>query len=154
MEDRQDDLGGPGLDDLVCFEVYALSHAFTEIYRPILAPLGLTYPQYLAMRILWRGGGGTVGEIGRALGLTSSTLTPLLKRLEAAGLVQRRRDPEDERRVLVDLTETGRAMAPEADRIRACVSAATGFDEDRLMRLQRELRATRRALQGRDAEPD
>ncbi|MBN9268669.1 MAG: MarR family transcriptional regulator, partial [Mesorhizobium sp.] len=90
----------PRLDQQLCFALYSASGLMTKLYRPLLDPLGLTYPQYLAMLALWERAPSTVGELGEALGLDSATLTPLLKRMEAGGLVTRRRDPEDERRVL------------------------------------------------------
>src|SRR3954463_16375045 len=87
------------LDNQLCFAVYAAAHAFNATYKPLLEPLGLTYPQYLAMLVLWEEDGVTVSAIGSRLGLDSGTLTPLLKRLEAAGLVSRLRDAADERQV-------------------------------------------------------
>lgn len=99
------------LDAQLCFPVYAASRALTRAYGPLLEPHGLTYPQYLTLLALWSGPDGqTVGELGRRLRLDSGTLTPLLKRLEGAGLVSRRRDPDDERRVVVTLTEAGDAL--------------------------------------------
>lgn len=102
------------LDRQLCFALYSASSRFTRLYRPLLEPLGLTYPQYLAMLVLWERAPRTVGEVGDALGLDSATLTPLLKRLEQAGHVQRRRDPADERRVLVTLTPEGAALRTQA----------------------------------------
>src|SRR3989442_3417550 len=99
---------GLGLDDQLCFALYAASRAVTAAYRPLLAELDLTYPQYLVMLVLWERGSGTVKELGDALELDYGTLSPLLKRLEAAGLVHRERRPEDERSVRVALT-AGRA---------------------------------------------
>ncbi|QYG95548.1 winged helix-turn-helix transcriptional regulator [Iamia sp. SCSIO 61187] len=99
------------LDLQLCFPLYAASRALTRAYGPLLEPAGVTYPQYLALLALWSGPGSqTVGELGRRLRLDSGTLTPLLKRLEGAGLVTRRRDPDDERRVVVALTEAGDAL--------------------------------------------
>jgi DNA-binding transcriptional ArsR family regulator len=87
------------LDNQLCFALYSTSLMMTKTYKPLLQALGLTYPQYLAMLVLWEKSPRTVGELGEALDLDSSTLTPLLKRLKAGGLVERRRDPDDERRV-------------------------------------------------------
>ncbi len=99
------------LDLQLCFPLYAASRAMTRAYAPLLEPAGLTYPQYLALLALWSGPDGqTVGELGRRLRLDTGTLTPLLKRLEAAGLVTRERDPADERRVVVTLTPAGDAL--------------------------------------------
>ena len=102
------------LDNQLCFALYGAANRMTRLYRPMLDALGLTYPQYLAMLVLWEASPRTVGALGDALDLDSSTLTPLLKRLEAGGLVERRRDPEDERRVIVALTDKGRALRDHA----------------------------------------
>jgi DNA-binding MarR family transcriptional regulator len=102
------------LDRQLCFALYGAANRVTRLYRPMLDALGLTYPQYLAMLVLWETSPRTVGALGEALDLESSTLTPLLKRLEAQGLVDRARDPEDERRVIVTLTEAGAALREKA----------------------------------------
>lgn len=102
------------LDNQLCFALYGAANRMTRLYRPMLDALGLTYPQYLAMLVLWEASPRTVGALGEALDLDSSTLTPLLKRLEAGGLVTRDRDPEDERRVIVSLTDQGRALRDQA----------------------------------------
>ena len=109
----------PGADDLrlerqLCFALYSAANLTTRLYRPLLEPLGITYPQYLAMMALWERAPRSVGALGEALGLDSGTLTPLLKRLEAGGHVTRTRDAADERRVLVDLTPAGRALRERA----------------------------------------
>src|SRR5215218_5970457 len=98
----------------LCFSVYSTAHAFNRFYKPILEPLGLTYPQYLVMLVLWDQDGRTVKEIGQHLQLDSGTLTPVLKRLQALGYVQRSRDLPDERQVRVTLTERGRAIHEQA----------------------------------------
>lgn len=136
-----------GHEDMLCFDVYAANLAFGRLYKPLLDPLGLTYPQYLVLMTLWAEDGQSVGQIGGALGLDSSTLTPLIKRLEAMGLVTRRRDPEDERRVLVTLTETGQTLRQRAADIPACVGRATGLTPEQIARLRQSLRDLRRALQ-------
>ena len=92
------------LDNQVCFSLYSASLAMTKLYKPLLDPLGLTYPQYLVMLVLWETDDVSVSTLGERLSLDSGTLTPLLKRLEAAGLVKRARSAEDERRVQVSLT--------------------------------------------------
>jgi len=98
------------LDHQLCFALYSASLAMTKAYKPLLAPLGLTYPQYLVMLVLWEGDGVTVSHVGERLSLDSGTLTPLLKRLQALGLLQRLRDAADERRVLLQLTPAGREL--------------------------------------------
>lgn len=102
------------LDRQVCFPLYAATNLLTRMYGPVLADLGLTYPQYLVLLVLWEQAPQTVGSLGARLYLDSGTLTPLLKRMEAAGLVTRQRDPLDERRVLIDLTPDGRALRQRA----------------------------------------
>jgi DNA-binding MarR family transcriptional regulator len=102
------------LDRQLCFALYGAANRVTRLYRPLLDALGLTYPQYLAMLVLWEDSPRTVGALGEALDLESSTLTPLLKRLEAQGLIARARDPEDERRVIVTLTPAGAALRDRA----------------------------------------
>lgn len=102
------------LDNQLCFALYGAANRMTRLYRPMLDALGLTYPQYLAMLVLWEASPRTVGALGEALDLDSNTLTPLLKRLETSGLVTRDRDPEDERRVIVALTDKGRALRDQA----------------------------------------
>lgn len=98
------------LDRQLCFPLYAASNILTRAYRPLLDELGLTYPQYLVLLVLWERAPRVVGEIGAQLFLDTGTLTPLLKRMEAAGLVSRQRDPEDERRVIVSLTAKGSSL--------------------------------------------
>ncbi len=111
------------LDQHICFALYSASAMVTRLYRPLLEPLNLTYPQYLAMLVLWEKSPRTVGELGEALRLDSATLTPLIKRLEAAGYVTRRRDTADERRVLIAPTPEGDALrerAADVPRSMAC----------------------------------
>jgi DNA-binding MarR family transcriptional regulator len=102
------------LDRQVCFPLYAASNLLTRLYRPVLAKLGLTYPQYLVMLILWETTPLGMAELGARLHLDSGTLTPMLKRLEAGGFITRVRDRKDERRVLIDLTATGLALRERA----------------------------------------
>lgn len=102
------------LDNQLCFLFHRISRELTAAYRPLLADLGLTYPQYLVMLVLWEDDGLGVGEIGERLALDSGTLSPLLRRMESAGLLRRLRDAADERRVTVHLTETGRSMQDRA----------------------------------------
>jgi DNA-binding MarR family transcriptional regulator len=105
------------LDVQLCFALYRATNLVTRLYRPMLEPLGITYSQYLAMIALWEDAPQSVGALGKRLNLDSGTLTPLFKRLEKLGLVSRQRDPVDERRVLVDLTDAGRAMRARAAHI-------------------------------------
>lgn len=137
----------PSLDDFLCFAIYATSHAFTRVYKPLLDPLGLTYPQYLVMVALWERDDQTVGSIGDKLSLESSTLTPLLKRLETANYLRRSRDPDDERQVRVQLSDAGRALRERANAIPNCILAASGMSLGQLQRLQSETMALCRALQ-------
>jgi len=131
------------LDHQLCFALYSSSLAMTKLYKPLLEPLGLTYPQYLAMLVLWEGDGITVSQLGDRLQLDSGTLTPLLKRLEAAGLVQRLRDSADERRVLLQLTRDGRALKRKAQAVPAAVACAAGCDLDDLVSLTTRLKSLR-----------
>lgn len=137
----------PPLDHFLCFAIYAAGHAFNRVYKPLLDAIGLTYPQYLVMVALWEQDDQTVGALGGRLSLESSTLTPLLKRLEAMGHVSRARDTRDERVVRVRLTPQGRALKEEAKRIPGCILAATGLDIADLARLQREIGALRSRLE-------
>lgn len=136
----------PGLEDLVCFAVYSAGHAFNRVYKPLLDELGLTYPQYLVMVSLWAKDDQTVGELGEPLFLESSTLTPLLKRLEAAGHLTRSRDPSDERHVRIRLTNQGRALHRKAREIPRCILEATGLSPTDLRRLHRQITALRQNL--------
>lgn len=117
----------PKLDDQLCFALYSAGLALTKAYRPILETLDLTYPQYLAMMVLWESDDIPVNALGARLRLDSGTLTPLLKRLEGRGLVLRRRDPADERRVRVVLTEAGRALGSRAAEIPRAIGTAAGL---------------------------
>ena len=140
----------------LCFAVYATAHAFNRFYKPLLEPLGLTYPQYLVMLVLWEQDGLTVKEIGQQLHLDSGTLSPLLKRLQAMGYVQRSRDLPDERQVRVALTERGRKIRAQAVLGRREVVCASGRTEEQIQALKRELDQLRDALLGQaeDAEDD
>ena len=123
------------LDHQLCFALYSSSLAMTKLYKPLLDPLGLTYPQYLVMLVLWEGDGIAVSELGQRLQLDSGTLTPLLKRLEASGLVQRKRDSADERRVLVHITPAGRALKARAMKVPPQVACAAACSLDELAAL-------------------
>jgi MarR family transcriptional regulator, organic hydroperoxide resistance regulator len=134
------------LDRQLCFALYSSSLAMTKLYKPLLEPLGLTYPQYLVMLVLWEGDGVAVSDLGARLTLDSGTLTPLLKRLEAAGLVQRRRDRADERRVLVSLTAAGQALKTRAAQVPPQVFCAAHCSLDELAALTRRLKVLRDEL--------
>jgi len=138
------------LGDFLCFTVYSASHAFNRVYKPLLDKLGLTYPQYLAMVLLWEGDGQTVGALGNKLFLESNTLTPLLKRLETLGYIKRTRDPEDERQVRVNLTEIGRALRARALSVPGCILDASGLSLKEARQLSAELTALRNALENYD----
>ena len=134
------------LGNQLCFAVYAADHAFTAAYKPLLDPLGLTYPQYLVLLVLWEEEGLSVKEIGQRLHLDSGTLTPVLKRLEKAGFVRRRRDAQDERQVRVELTDKGwdtRTKALEVPRAMIC---ALGQSEPELQELKRAVDQLQAAL--------
>ncbi|MFI9648764.1 MarR family winged helix-turn-helix transcriptional regulator [Streptomyces sp. NPDC052040] len=115
------------LEDQLCFALYAASRAVTSRYRPLLDELGLTYPQYLVMLVLWRQDGVTVRELGAALQLESSTLSPLLKRLEAGGLIRRERRADDERSVSLRLTGTGAELRDRARAVPVAIGEAMGL---------------------------
>ncbi|HJV62358.1 MAG TPA: MarR family transcriptional regulator [Albitalea sp.] len=135
------------LDHQLCFALYSSSLAMTKLYKPLLDPLGLTYPQYLAMLVLWEHDAITVSELGQRLQLDSGTLTPLLKRIEAAGLIQRQRDHADERRVLLHLTAAGRALKARAAKVPPQVACAAGCELDELAALTRRLKQLRDQVQ-------
>ena len=116
------------LDHQLCFALYSTSLAMTKAYKPLLDPLGLTYPQYLVMLVLWEGDGIAVSQLGDRLKLDSGTLTPLLKRLESGGLIQRLRDAADERRVLLQLTAAGRKLKARALAVPQAIACATACD--------------------------
>lgn len=137
------------LDHQVCFALYSASLAMTKLYKPLLDALGLTYPQYVALLALWERDGLTVSELGERLFLDSGTLTPLLKRLEAAGLVARQRDAQDERRVRITLTPEGRALRARAEDIPSCVMQSSQCDISELRALTRQLTTLRDRLAAR-----
>ncbi|MER6917311.1 MarR family transcriptional regulator [Streptomyces sp. NPDC000594] len=136
------------LDQQICFSLHAASRAFNGVYRTVLKDLGLTYPQYLAMLTLWEHGELPVKRIGELLRLDSGTLSPLLKRLEAAGLVERRRSPEDERSVTVRPTPAGAALRERALDVPRRIARATGLRAEDIHTLRAELDTLTRALDG------
>ena len=134
------------LDKQLCFALYSASLAMTKVYKPLLAPLGLTYPQYLVMLALWEDDGQSVSALGDKLALDSGTLTPLLKRLETQGRISRERDAQDERRVIVRLTPDGRRLKVEARRIPREIGQASGCELSEIMDLTRQLTTVRDSL--------
>jgi DNA-binding MarR family transcriptional regulator len=134
------------LDRQLCFALYSASLAMTRLYQPLLAPLGLTYPQYLVMLALWEQDGVTVSALGERVFLDSGTLTPLLKRMEQAGLLRRQRDTADERRVHIHLTAEAHALKQRAGAVPECVMQATACSIPQLVELTAELQSLRGQL--------
>jgi DNA-binding MarR family transcriptional regulator len=138
------------LDNQICFPLYAAANAIVRLYRPLLDALGLTYPQYLALLVLWEEDGRSVGELGKLLRLDSGTLTPLLKRLEAAGLVARQRDPADERRVVITLTAAGRKLKTRAREVPGKLLCEVPLPVGELVELRSRLNTLMAALENPD----
>lgn len=136
------------LGEFLCFAIYSAGHAFNRVYQPLLKELELTYPQFIAMVVLWGQDGQTVGELGEKLFLQSNTLTPMLKRLEALGYIKRSRDSADERQVRIHLTETGRKLHLQASDVVRSVRDATGLQDRQMKDLVRDVDALRRKLEG------
>jgi DNA-binding MarR family transcriptional regulator len=134
------------LDNQLCFALYSTSLAMTKLYKPLLEALGLTYPQYLVMLVLWERDGLMVSELGERLFLDSGTLTPLLKRLEASGLIARIRDVQDERRVHITLTQAGRALKAGAAQIPACILKASQCTLPDIVALTQQVQTLRKNL--------
>ncbi len=134
------------LDRQLCFSLYATSIAITRVYKPMLDRLGITYPQFLVLSALWEEDARTVGGIADRLSLESSTITPLVKRMEAAGLVARARDPADERQVRVTLTAAGLALQEECGCLGEALVAKSGMSMAALEALNREMAGLRAAL--------
>ena len=136
------------LDAKLCFDVYATNLAFARLYAPLLEPAGLTYPQFLVLSLLWDEGETSLADLSAAMDLKSSTMTPLLKRMAQAGLVERTRETTDERRVRITLTDAGSALRHTLADVPECVERATGLPDSELRALQRTLRILRRNLGG------
>ena len=134
------------LDNQLCFALYSTSLAMTRLYKPLLDALGVTYPQYLVLLVLWEQEDLSVSELGERLLLDSGTLTPLLKRLEAASLVRRQRAAKDERRVHITLTDAGRQLKARAAAIPGCILSAAQCPLPELLALTRQLQALRQRL--------
>jgi DNA-binding MarR family transcriptional regulator len=128
-----------GVDQLLCFALYSTGLAMDKVYRKLLRPLNLTYPQYLVMVVLWESDGVIVTELGERLFLDSATLTPLLKRLEVNGLVERRREADDERRVRISLTAKGRALKDKAPAIQQAIFRATQCSAEQVVGIKKQL---------------
>lgn len=137
---------GTGLESQLCFALYSANLAMNKVYRKLLAELDLTYPQYLVMLVLWERDGLTVSELGERLYLDSATLTPLLKRLEAAGMVLRQRSGRDERQVLISLTDASRSLEHKAKAVQAGVFCAADCTPERLQQIRRDLESLRTSL--------
>lgn len=136
------------LENQVCFALYTASRLLTQAYQPRLEPLGLTYPQYLALLVLWERDGLTVSELGGRLSLDSGTLSPLLKKLEARGWISRERKPEDERSVVLRLTPQGRELKRKAMPVPEEMACLTEMSGTRLAKLRQELEALSASLRG------
>jgi DNA-binding MarR family transcriptional regulator len=131
------------LDDQLCFSLYGASMAINRAYKPLLDALEITYPQYLVLSALWQVDGQSIGAIAERLGLDSSNVTPLVKRMEAAGLVSRLRNPADERQVVVSLTDAGRDMQARSTCLGQTLFAAAGLSVERLVQLNEDVQAFR-----------
>ncbi|RWO51569.1 MarR family transcriptional regulator [Mesorhizobium sp.] len=134
------------LDDQLCYAIYSAGIAIQRVYKPLLDDLGLTYPQYLVLNVLWREDKLTVGGIAERLALESSTLTPLLKRLEAAGLLRRTRNPANERQVVVALTDKGRELRSRAGCLADALLSSSGQSPAHLNQINRDVRELRDAI--------
>ncbi|MFC8527787.1 MarR family winged helix-turn-helix transcriptional regulator [Nocardia sp. NPDC057227] len=141
------------LDQQLCFALYSASRAVTRLYRPLLEALGLTYPQYLVMLVLWERGTVTVKELGKALDLDSGTLSPLLKRLEANGVVARVRSAADERSVLIAPTEAGAALREQAATVPERIACASGMDPRDLIGFRDQLKEMTRIVNETEVDP-
>ena len=142
------------LDNQLCFVLYACSRGLTRTYRPMLAELGITYPQYLVMLVLWEKDGVSVKALGERLFLDSGTLTPLLKRLENSGLVERRRSRTDERRVVIRLTAMGRDLKKKAYAVPETLLCRSGLTAEQFTGLKTQLEFLLEQIQSLDTESD
>ncbi|MCD8520796.1 MAG: MarR family transcriptional regulator [Saccharospirillaceae bacterium] len=136
------------LDKQLCFSLYATSLAMTQVYKPLLEPLGLTYPQYLVLLILWEQDGLGLKDIAARLGQKPGALTPVIKRMEAEGLISRARSSADERLLEIRLSEHGRSLREQALQVNACAASHCNAAIPELMDLKERLDVLRRALQG------
>jgi len=136
----------PSIDNLLCFALYSASMAINRTYKPLLDSLGITYPQYLVLNVLWQENERSIGAIAERLGLDPSTVTPLVKRLEAGGFVTRTRHKSDERRVLVALTGKGKTLESRSRCLGAALLEKSGMEPRELIKLDRDVRRLRDAL--------
>ncbi len=134
------------LDDQLCFSLYGASLAINRAYKPLLDALEITYPQYLVLSALWELDGQSVGAIAERLGLDSSNVTPLIKRMEAAGLLSRVRNPADERQVVVSLTDHGREMQARSACLGQTLFESAGMSIERLIQLNKDVQAFRESV--------
>ena len=141
------------LSNMLCFALYSAAHAIQAAYKPLLDAAGVTYPQYLVLTLLWGQNNQTVGQLGAALQLESNTLTPLLKRMEAAGLLRRERDKTDERQVRICLTDQGLAVQDKTRTIPDCIIAQSGLSVAAMTDLQSRIMALRDTLRRAPAAP-
>ena len=139
--------------DMICFALYSAAHAMQQAYKPLLDDLGVTYPQYLVLSVLWAQDDQTVGAIGRQVQLDSNTLTPLLKRLQGQGIITRVRDDQDERQVRIRLTDKGHALSYAARAIPGCILDRSGLTLDQAVALRDRVAALRDHLRGQDGGP-
>ncbi|CAN7198971.1 MarR family transcriptional regulator [Devosia sp. LjRoot16] len=137
------------LDLLLCFSAYSLSHAFSRFYRPMLDKLGLTYPQFVVMMVLWENGKITMKALTDLVMLESNTLTPLLKKLEAAGLVKRTRNKDDERVLDIEITEAGLALKADGQMAAVELALASGEDIDGVMEMQQRMARMRDSVRAK-----
>ncbi|WP_346837995.1 MarR family transcriptional regulator [Microbulbifer sp. SAOS-129_SWC] len=142
------------LDNQLCFSLYSTSLAMSKLYKPLLEELGLTYPQYLIMLVLWEDDGITVTELSERLAQDKGALSPVIKRLEAQALIDRRRDPADERRVHLCLTPKGKSLQRRAADIPAQVLRASGLDRNAARDLKAQIETVRHALNSLIRDPD
>jgi DNA-binding MarR family transcriptional regulator len=136
------------LDQQLCYALYGANLAVGRVYKPLLDGLEITYPQYLVMSVLWEEDAQTIGAIAEHLALDSSTITPLVKRLEAAGFLARTRNPQDERQVLVGLTDKGRALQARTGCLSETLLASSGWKVEQIIALNEQVKALRQALAG------
>ena len=134
------------LENQLCFAIYSASHAFTKFYKPLLAELDVTYPQYLVLLFLWQSPEARVTDICAAMGLDTGTLSPLLKRLEKTGYIRRERSPEDERQVVIKLTPSGQSKKPVAEHILKEIGKAVGCSLDEMVTMRESLKVLKANL--------
>jgi MarR family transcriptional regulator, organic hydroperoxide resistance regulator len=138
------------LQEFLCFSIYSAGHTFNRVYQPLLKDLGLTYPQFIAMILLWEQDGQTVGELGEKLFLQSNTLTPMFKRLETLGYLKRTRDSSDERQVRIKLTKAGLTLKQRASKIVQVVRKATSLNNQQFKDIKDRIDILRKALESQN----